>query len=80
MAQLLQSNQNKYVPTIKCHGENIVLERIPLHGDQLFEERGRTVKWSFQGGDSDWDRIEGIEPEFADWHAKLNLYMVTIIN
>ena len=80
MAQLLQSNQNKYVPNIKCHGENIVLEQISLHGDQLFEERPRNAKWSFQGGDSDLDRIEGIEPEFADWHAKLNLYMVTIIN
>ena len=42
---------------IKCHGANVVLERIPVHGDQLFEERARNAKWSFQGGDIQIGRL-----------------------
>lgn len=30
----------------------------------------------YQDGDNAYDRLEGLETEFADWHAKLNLYMV----
>jgi hypothetical protein len=76
MVKLLQTNQDKYVLSIKRAGQNVILEQIPLHGDQLFEERSRNAKWSFQDGDNDWDRLDGIVTEFADWHAKLNLYMV----
>ena len=49
---------------------------VPFHGDQLFEERARNTQWVYQDGDNAYDRLEGLETEFADWHAKLNLYMV----
>ena len=77
MAQLLISNNEKYVPHFtNAQGDNIVLQTIPLHGDQLFEERARCTKWTFQDGDTPNDRLEGLDTEFADWHAKLNLFMV----
>ena len=53
------------------------MHTIPLHGDQLFEERARNTQWTFQDGNDSSDRLEGIRTEFADWHAKLNLYMVS---
>ena len=31
---------------------------------------------TFQDGDNEFDRLEGLHPEFADWHAKVNLYEV----
>ena len=74
----MHTNQEKYVPCNKCDEENIILEHVPLHGDQLLEERSRNAKWSLQDGDTGWDRLDGIETEFADWHAKLNFYMVII--
>ena len=76
MSQLMISNQKKYVPTLKTDAENIILKSIPFHGDQLFEERARNIQWAYQDGDKAYDRLEGLETEFADWHAKLNLYMV----
>ena len=40
MAQLLQHNQEKHIPVIvKEDSASTVLACIPLHGDQLFEER-----------------------------------------
>ena len=45
---------------------------------QLFEERVRNTQWVYQDGDNAHDRLEGLETEFADWHAKFNLYMVCI--
>ena len=56
--------------------EKIILDTIPLHGDQLFEERCRNTQWTFQNRECSYDRLQGIQTEFADWHAKLNLYMV----
>lgn len=77
MAQLLISNQKKYVPIYSLDGiDSIVLENIPFHGDQLFEERARNTQYTYQDGDTPYDRLEGVETEFADWHAKYNLYMV----
>ncbi|CAB3998266.1 Hypothetical predicted protein [Paramuricea clavata] len=78
MAQLLITNQDKYVPKTSssdCHsGSQNVVSKIPFHGDQLFDERARNVKWTFQDGDNDIDCLEGLVPEFADWHAKVTLY------
>jgi hypothetical protein len=74
MAQLMQSNQSKYVPLLT--DGSTVAATIPFHGDQLFEERSRNVKWTFQDGESSVERLEGLEPEFADWHAKFTLYKV----
>ena len=78
MAQLLIKNQENYVP---CCGEGDLktfLTSIPFHGDQLFEERARNVIGTFQDEDNGFDRLDGIHPEFADWHAKLNLYEVCL--
>lgn len=74
MAKLMISNQQKYVPCLKSD----VISPVPLHGDQLFEERSRNVKWTFRVGDNKFDRLDGITPEFADWHAKVTLYKVSI--
>ena len=70
----MQKNVKKYVP-LSADGTN-VLATIPLHGDQLFEERSRNAKWTFQDGESSVERLDGLEPEFADWHAKFTLYKV----
>lgn len=81
MTQLMMYNQEKYVPVFKTTGEKpetVVLKAVPFHGDQLFEERARNTQWVNQDGDTSYDRLEGLETEFADWHAKLNLYMVCI--
>lgn len=72
MAQLLMKNQLSYVP---CSPAGVVTP-IPFHGDQLFEERARNVRWTFQDGDNDLDCLEGLHSEFADWHAKVTLYEV----
>ena len=34
------------------------------------------TQWVYQDGDNAYDRLEGLETEFADWYAKLNLYML----
>ena len=68
MVKLLQTNQHKYVLSIKRGGQNAILEHVPLHGDQLSEERSGNAKWSFQNGDTHWDKLDGIETEFAVWH------------
>ena len=70
----MQENQTKYIPL--SHDKSSVLTTIPLHGDKLFEERSRNVKWTFQNGESSVERLEGLEPEFADWHAKFTLFKV----
>ena len=56
----------------------MILQPIFLDGDQLTEERARNVQWVFQDGDDQYDRLEGLDPTHADWHAKVNLYKVEI--
>ena len=77
MAQPLQHNQEKYVPAIvKEDSTSTDLACIPLHGDQLFEEPARNVNWTFRDGLDPVERIDGIDTEFADWHAKYTRYKV----
>jgi len=76
MGQILKINQEKYVPLSTLHDELVVLSRVAQHGDQLYEERGRNVQWAFRDGKNQYDRLEGIRTEFADWHAKFTLYKV----
>lgn len=76
MAQLLLNTQDKYVPKVELDEGPKVVTAIPLIGDQLFEERARNVKWTYQNGDNDVDCINGLRAEFADWHAKVTLYEV----
>lgn len=53
-----------------------ILQPIFLDGDQLTEERARNVQLVFQDGDDQFDRLQGLDPTHADWHAKVNLYKV----
>jgi len=76
MAQLLQHNQEKYVPCLTEGTNKTILEQIPLHGDQLFEERARNVIWTYRDGVNEYERLQGIDTAFADWHAKYTLYKV----
>lgn len=43
-----------------------------------FLRRAHNSQWIFQDGVNKFDRLEGILPEAADWHAKVNLYKVHI--
>jgi len=72
MAQILKHYQEKYVPCFS--GE--VVAKVPVHGDQLFEERGRNVQWTFRDGEDPYHRLEGLSTEHADWHAKVTMYKV----
>lgn len=76
MAQFLMKDQTNYVPQYEKNQERIILDSIFLDGDQLTEERARNVQWVFQDGDNKFDRLEGLDPTHADWHAKVNLYGV----
>ena len=65
------------MPCIKLKdGQKKLVATIPLHGDQLFEERARNAIWTFQDGETSYERQEGIDTETADWHAKYTLYKV----
>ena len=47
-------------------GQKKVVATIPLHGDQLFEERARHAMWTFRDGETPHERLEGIDTEIAD--------------
>ncbi|XP_073236449.1 uncharacterized protein [Porites lutea] len=74
MSQILKSFHQKYVPCVQDGNNRTVLSAVPLHGDQLLEERARNVQWTFRDGESQYDRLEGLTTEHADWHAKVTLY------
>lgn len=77
MAQLMISNQERYVPTsVSGSGNKEIVSPIGMHGDQLFEERARNVQWTYRFEENKFDKLEGINTEFADWHAKVTLYKV----
>ena len=67
MAEILKTNQEKYVPCSSSgKGEKNILTKIPFHGDQLFEERARNVQMTFQDGITPYERLEGLSTEAAD--------------
>ena len=76
MAQLLIRNQEKYVPTKGSGETRRLLDSILFDGDQLREKRACNSPLIFKDGDSDFDRLEGLRPAHADWHAKVNLMPV----
>ena len=39
-------------------------------GDALTDKRSRNIQWVFKDGDEPFDRLEGLDPVHADWHAK----------
>lgn len=74
MASMLKILQERYVP---CYMGDI-LENVTLDGDQLTEERARNVQCTFHFGNNPTERLEGLNPTFADWHMKRYLYEVII--
>ena len=68
MSQILKSFHQKYVPCVQDGNNRTVLSAVPLHGDQLLEERARNVQWTFRDEESQYDRLEGLTTEHADWH------------
>ena len=72
MAQLMISNQEKCVPTLKTGTETFILKSVPFHGDQLFEERARNIQWTYEDGDNAYDRIEGLQTEFVHGMLQFN--------
>lgn len=76
MAQLLVHNHEKFVPCLVTETKKVILESVPLHGDQLFEERARNTAWTFRDGIDEYERLEGIGHEHAYWHTKMTLVNV----
>jgi hypothetical protein len=76
MAGMLKLLQDRYVPN--CDGN--ILETVTLDGDQLTEERARNVQYTFHFGTTPAERLEGLDPTFADWHMKRYLYEVRCIS
>ena len=72
---LRASTRNMY-PAFQDGNNRTVLAAVPLHGDQLLEERARNVQRTLRDGESQYDRLEGLTTERADWHAKVILYRV----
>jgi hypothetical protein len=77
MAQLLIKNQNKYVPSCG-NGESKKLTHTFFSTETNYLKRN--VIWTFQDGDNEFDSIKGLNPEFPDWHGKVNLYKVCFFN
>lgn len=76
MAQLIISNQDRYVPTITTtDGIREIICQVPMYGDQ-FEECARNVQWTFRVENSAFEQLEAMTTEFADWHAKVTLYKI----
>ena len=48
MAELLMHDQEKFVLCLRTDNKKVILKRVPLHGDQLFEERARNTAWTFR--------------------------------
>ena len=79
MTQILENAQRLYVPTGEVDGEQNVLEKVVFDGDQLTEERARNAQWANAVADTQFDRLEGLEPTFGEWHLKRNLFQVIIL-
>ena len=56
-----------------------VMYKIIVHGDQLTEERARNVQWTFKIGDTEAERLKGLECTFSEFHLKMYLYEVSNI-
>ena len=74
MAELLKKFQEEYVP---LDGEQVLSKTI-VHGDQLTEERARNVQWTYKLGETEVDRLEGLECTFSEFHLKMCMYEVNV--
>ena len=75
--------QEHYVPKSKSLDENNkvvenVLKRIPFGGDQLTEDRAMSAHRALIDGETDLEKLRGLDSKFEDWHLKVNLYKVNI--
>jgi len=57
-----------------------VLSPILIGGDQLTEERITNVQRAYLDGENCYERLQGLQPKFEDWHLKKTLYQVTFFN
>ena len=73
MAELLRKFPEEHLPMKEDH----VLHKTIVHGDQLTEERERNVQWTFKLGETEADRLEGLECTFSEFHLKMCMYEVT---
>ncbi len=76
MADILKTLQNKYT----AKNDDEILHPTILHGDQLTEERARNVQWTYRLSDSAVERLEGLKPTFSEFHLKMCLFEVCILN
>lgn len=81
MIEILEYIQSEYVPVQKKTTENgeEVIETIGslfFGGDQLTEERGRSAKAARGDGDTNFERLEGVDIKNEDWHAIRLVYQV----
>lgn len=72
MAELLKKFQEEYVP---LDGNQVLCKTI-VHGDQLTEERARNVQWTYKLGETEVDRLDGLECTFSEFHLKMCMYEV----
>lgn len=75
MADLLKKFQEEHVPM--KDGE--ILHKTVVHGDQLTEERARNVQWTYKLGETDADRLGGLELTFSEFHLKMCMFEVNLI-
>lgn len=76
MAEILKNIQSNFVPTAEVNNETEVLQKVFLDGDQLTEERARNAQLANTLADTPYERLNGLETVFADWHLGKNLLMV----
>ena len=73
MAELLKRFQEEHVPKV----DDQVLHKTIVHGDQLTEERARNVQWTYKLGETEADRLEGLEYTFSEFRFKMRMYEVS---
>ena len=79
MIEILEHIHSEYVTTKQWETENgdlqtEIVETVLFGGDQLTEERERTCKAARGGGDTQYDRLEGVQTKHEDWHAIRLIY------
>ncbi|PFX16023.1 hypothetical protein AWC38_SpisGene19734 [Stylophora pistillata] len=69
----------KYLPPSHSF-QDVVVRHIPhAYSKEVSEksesiERARNVIWTYRDGVDEYERLEGMDTEFADWHARYTLY------
>ena len=77
MIEILRHIQNNYIPLKRSlTGDSEVAEKIRFGGDQLTEERAINVQKAFLDGDTCFEKLQGPDPKFEDFHLKMVLYEV----